>query len=172
MELTLETTREDHRIAWLAALAIAIHIAEAALPSPLPGFKPGLANVITIAVLMLYGWRTAAWVAGLRVIVGSILIGTFLSPTFVLSAAGALCSVIAIGIGSLLPGKGLGPIGYSVIAALAHMAGQFMTAYLLFIPHPALFHLLPPLMTAAAIFGIISGLIAAILLPRIKLPHV
>jgi heptaprenyl diphosphate synthase len=33
----IQTTTEDHRIAWLTALAITIHILESAFPSPLPG---------------------------------------------------------------------------------------------------------------------------------------
>ena len=92
---TLSTTREDYVVAWLAALAIAIHIIESALPSPLPGVKPGLANVVTVAALILYGWRVAVWVSVLRVIAGSMLIGTFLSPTFVLSLSGALAALLA-----------------------------------------------------------------------------
>ncbi len=157
--ITLKTTSKDHLIAWLAALAIAIHIIESVLPSPLPGVKPGLANVITIAVFMLYGWRTAVWVSMLRVLVGSILIGTFLSPTFMLSFSGAVASLIVLWLASRLPGEGLGPIGLCLLAAMAHMFGQFYTAYLLFIPHQGLFKLLPLLMTAAVVFGIISGII-------------
>jgi len=157
--ITIKTTPEDHLIAWLAALAIAIHIIESVLPSPLPGVKPGLANVITIAVFMLYGWRTAVWVSMLRVLVGSILIGTFLSPTFMLSFSGAVASLIVLWFASRLPGEGPGPIGLCLLAAMAHMFGQFYTAYLLFIPHHGLFKLLPLLMTAAVIFGIISGII-------------
>lgn len=157
---TILTTRDDHRIAWLAALAITIHIAESALPSPLPGVKPGLANVVTIVALVHYGWATAAWVSLLRVFVGSLLIGTFLSPTFMLSLAGALATVAALRVAIALPGKPFGPLGYSVLAALAHMAAQFWTAYELFIPHPALLHLFPVLMTAAVIFGTVSGMIA------------
>src|SRR3569832_2733925 len=87
------TTRDDHRIAWLAALAITIHIAESALPSPLPGVKPGLANVVTIVALVHYGWATAAWVALLRVYVGRILNGSYLTKTLLLSLAGALADV-------------------------------------------------------------------------------
>jgi heptaprenyl diphosphate synthase len=51
-------------------------------------------------------------------------------------------------------------VGLGILAAMAHMTGQFFAAYWLFIPHKALFNLLPVLMTAALIFGIISGLIA------------
>jgi len=170
MPVFLQTTREDQLIAWLTALAITIHIAESVLPSPLPGIKPGLANVITIAVLLRYGWRMAAWVSLLRVLVGSLLLGTFLSPTFILSLAGAVCSLLALGaayaVNSRLPGRGLGALGYSVLAAMAHMAGQFWIAYLLFIPHPGLLHLLPVLMSAAVIFGLVSGMIADAMLTR------
>ncbi|MEO5573289.1 MAG: Gx transporter family protein [Gammaproteobacteria bacterium] len=171
MPITLQTTRDDHLIAWLAALAITIHIAEGILPSPLPGIKPGLANVITIAVLLRYGWRMALWVSLLRVLAGSLLLGTFLSPAFILSLSGALCSIAIIGaaysLRRWLPGRGLGPLGYSVLAAMAHMAGQFWIAYTLFIPHPGLLHLLPVLMTAAVIFGIVSGIIANAMLTKI-----
>lgn len=173
--LTLTTTDDDHRIAWLAALAITLHIVESALPSPIPGVKPGLANIITVLTLIQFGWSTAAWVNLLRVVVGSVLVGTFLSPTFILSLAGALSSILVLRLASWLPlhsaepnsGQGFGPIGYSVLAALAHMAGQFYTAYLLFIPHTALFHLLPILMTAAVIFGLASGFFAHLILNQV-----
>lgn len=168
---TLTTTREDHLIAWLTALAITIHIAESALPSPLPGIKPGLANVITIAVLIRYGLGMAVWVALLRVLVGSLLLGTFLSPTFILSLSGALASTAILAAGWLisrhLSWAALGPLGYSVLAAMAHMAGQFWVAYTLFIPHPGLLHLLPVLMTAAVSFGVVSGIITAAMLEKL-----
>jgi heptaprenyl diphosphate synthase len=168
MSITVPTTRQDHRIAWLTALAITIHIAESALPSPLPGIKPGLANVVTIVALVQYGWGTAAWVALLRVLIGSLLIGTFLSPTFLLSLAGAVASVTALRLASWVPGRGFGPVGYCLLAAMAHMGAQFFTAYWVFIPHDGLFHLLPVLMTASLIFGITSGIIAQMVLQRLR----
>ncbi len=158
------TTRDDHRIAWLTALAVAIHLVEAALPSPLPGVKPGLANVITIVVLMHFGWRIAAWVSLLRVLVSGLLLGTFLSPTFALSLGGALCSVAILWLATRFKVPVFGPIGYSVLAALAHTVGQFWLAYTLFIPHPGLLHLLPVLLTAALLFGVVSGIIAGMML--------
>jgi len=163
----IQTSRDDHRIAWLTALAITIHIAESALPSPLPGVKPGLANVITIAVLMLFGWRMAAWVNLLRVLAGSLLIGTFLSPTFILSLIGALASTAVLALLSQLPGQGCGPIGYSIAAAMTHIMAQFWVAYWLFIQHEGLFYLLPPLMTVALVFGIVNGMIVFAMLKKI-----
>jgi heptaprenyl diphosphate synthase len=165
--MQIQTTRDDFRIAWLTALAITIHIAESALPSPLPGVKPGLANVITIAALILFDWRLAAWITLLRVLAGSLLIGTFLSPTFILSLSGALASIATLALLSQLPGQGCGAIGYSVAAAMAHLMAQFWIAYWLFIQHDGLFYLLPPLMTAALLFGIVSGTIVLAMLKKI-----
>lgn len=166
--IVMRTTREDHLIAALATLAIAIHVAESTLPMPLPGAKPGLANVVIIAALLLFGWRTAAWVSLLKVLAGSIVAGTFLSPTFVLSLSGAIAAMAATGLVWALRPALLGPMGYSVLAAMAHMAAQFHVAWLLFIPHPALFNLLPILMTLALIFGLTSGMIVQIVLARMR----
>ncbi|ANB01969.1 Gx transporter family protein [Ectothiorhodospira sp. BSL-9] len=168
--MQIATTREDHLIAWLAALAIAVHVLEAAFPSPLPGIKPGLANVITVLVLVLYGWRMAAWVTGLRVLAGSLVIGTFLSPTFWLSAAGALCSLAVLGLAHRLAGQALSPMGLCVLAALAHMLGQFLLAWWLFIPHASLLKLLPVLLTFSLIFGLVSGTMALLMQRRLSPP--
>jgi len=168
--IQLATTPDDHRIAALAALAIAIHVIEAGLPSPVPGIKPGLANVITLFVLFRFGWRDAAWVSLLRVLAGSLLIGTFLTPTFILSLSGACASLVMLGLlwhlNHYLPGQGLGVVGFSVLAACAHMLVQLIVARYLLIPHDGLFHLLPVLMTAAVIFGIVSAIITLAILNR------
>jgi heptaprenyl diphosphate synthase len=166
--MLIHTTREDHRIAWLTALAVTIHIAESALPSPLPGIKPGLANVVTVVVLIQFGFRMAMWVNLLRVVVGSLLIGTFLSPTFILSLSGAIVSLLLLGFLTKLPGRGCGPIGLSVVAAMGHVWAQVWVAYELFIPHAGLFRLLPVLMMAALVFGIVNGVIAFRVIEQLK----
>ena len=53
--IELTVTEDDYRIARYAAAAIALSVAEAALPSPLPGIKPGLANIIVLVVLARHG---------------------------------------------------------------------------------------------------------------------
>jgi hypothetical protein len=92
----IQTTEEDHRIAKLAAIAILLHMFEAVIPSPLPGVKPGIANIVTLYVLYQYGFATAAWVSILRVFASSLLLGQFLSPTFVLSLSGAMLSLAVL----------------------------------------------------------------------------
>src|SRR5512135_607643 len=130
MQLTLHPTAEDHRIARLAALAIGLSVAEAVIPSPLPGVKPGLANIVTLLVLQRFGLRAAAWVSLLRVVAGSLLLGTFLSPSFVLSLSGALASLAVLALARPLPASLFGPVSLSVLAAFAHVAGQLAIVYL------------------------------------------
>lgn len=163
---------QDLRIAGLAAIAIAIHVLEAGFPTPIPGIKPGLANVITLVALLRHGVATAAWVAALRVLVGSMLVGSFLTPTFWLSATGALCAFAALtaawGLGRAAPPLRLSAVGLSAVAAVAHMSGQFVAAWRLFLPHDGLLYLLPVLLIAALCFGLVSGLIALRVLARME----
>ncbi|MBZ0104558.1 MAG: Gx transporter family protein [Sulfuricella denitrificans] len=162
--IKLPASTDDHRIARLAAFAIGLSLAEAALPSPLPGVKPGLANIITLLVLQRFGWRAAAWVSLLRVVAGSLLLGTFLSPGFILSFSGGLLSLLVLGAACRLPANFFGPVSHSILAAFAHIAAQLGVVYFWLIPHAGVLYLAPVFATAALLFGIVNGLIAARLL--------
>ncbi|MCU7939292.1 MAG: Gx transporter family protein [gamma proteobacterium symbiont of Bathyaustriella thionipta] len=174
MKLHFTTTHQDHRIALLAALAITIHIIESAFPSPLPGVKPGLANVVTLFTFIRYGWHSALQVSLLRVIISSLVLGTFLSPTFLLSLSGALLSLVSLIVIQLPFNQSSfhrhqpSALGYAVIASISHMSGQFLVAWYFFIPHPGLFQLLPIFITFAVILGIVSGIITQLLINQIQ----
>lgn len=169
--MLLHPGREDRLVAGYAALAIVIHVIEAGFPSPIPGVKPGLANVVTLIVLLRHSLRLALWVALLRVVLGSLLVGSFMAPGFWLSLAGAAASllILATGVGwnMAVPVLRLSAAGLSVLSALAHMGGQFLLAYSIFVPHPGLLRLLPVLMSAALLFGGVTGIAAARLLQRL-----
>ena len=159
--LSLETTAEDHHIARMAAVALGLTVLESAIPSPLPGVKPGLANIVTLIVLARYGWRVAAWVSLLRVIAGSLLFGNFLTPGFFLSLSGAALSMIVLALARHLPARWFGPVSHSIYAAFAHITGQMLVVYLWLIPHAGITYLIPIFATAALVFGTVNGLIAA-----------
>ena len=163
----LVTTAEDHRVARLAAAAIGLALIDAAIPLPLPGVKPGLSNIVTLIVLARYGWNTAAWVCGLRVVAGGLLLGHFLSPGFFLSLSGAVCSLFMLALAVRLPRRWFGPVSWSVLAAFAHIGGQVLLARLWLIPHDGVFYLVPIFAAAALVFGIVNGLIAARLLAEL-----
>ena len=159
--IKLDTTPEDHHLARMAALALGLTVLEAAIPSPLPGVKPGLANIITLIVLARYGWRAAAWVSLLRVVAGGLLLGSFLTPGFFLSLIGALCSLLVLAVSQHLPQRWFGEVTHSILAAFAHIAGQLLLVYFWLIPHTGLLYLVPLFATAALVFGAVNGLIAA-----------
>ena len=163
----LTVTAEDRRVAWLATAAVGLSLVDAAIPSPLPGVKPGLANIVTLVVLARYGWGTAVWVSALRVLAGSLLLGYFLAPGFFLSLTGTTLSLLTLGAAQHLPRRWFGPVSLSILAAFAHIGGQLLLARLWLIPHNGLFYLVPLFASAALAFGIINGLIAARLLTEL-----
>ena len=165
--ITIQPTPDDGRIARLAAAAIVLSVAEAAIPLPLPGVKPGLANIVILVVLMKWGWRDAVWVALLRVFAGSLLLGQFLAPGFFLSFAGSVMSLITLGIAMHLPRRWFGTVTLSVLAAFAHIGGQLVLARLWLVPHDGIFYLMPVFALAATVFGVVNGLVAGRLLKNL-----
>jgi heptaprenyl diphosphate synthase len=162
--IEIHPTADDRRVARLAAAAIALTVAEAAIPMPLPGVKPGLANIVILIVLARWGWRDAVWVALLRVFAGSLLLGQFFAPGFFLSLAGSLTSLAVLGLAMHLPARWFGPVSLSVLAAFAHIGGQLLLARAWLVPHDGVFYLTPVFAAAATLFGLINGLVAARLL--------
>jgi heptaprenyl diphosphate synthase len=162
--IELTVTAEDRRVAWLATAAVALSLVDAAIPSPLPGVKPGLANIVTLIVLIRHGWATAVWVSALRVLGASLLLGYFLAPGFFLSLTGTILSLATLGLAKHLPKRWFGPVSLSVFAAFAHIGGQLLLARLWLIPHDGVFLLTPVFAGAALFFGTLNGLIAAKLL--------
>lgn len=159
--LVIETSEQDHHVARMAAAALGLTLLENAIPTPLPGVKPGFANIVTLIVLARYGWRMAVWVSLLRVVAGSLLFGNFLAPGFFLSLSGALLSLLALAAAQHLPARLFGPVSHSIFAAFAHIAGQMTVVYLWLIPHAGIAWLVPVFAASALVFGTANGLIAA-----------
>lgn len=157
--MQIQTTVEDHRIAKLAAFAIILHVLEAVFPSPLPGVKPGIANIVVLFVLYEYGFATAVWVSLLRVLAGGLLVGQFLSPTFILSLSGALLSLIILWCVKSLPRTTFSAVTLSILAAFGHIAGQLLVVRFWLIPHSGALALVPVFAAAALFFGTINGLV-------------
>lgn len=164
--ISIQTTQADHHIAKLTALAIGLHVLEAMFPSPLPGVKPGIANIITLYVLVQYGFGTAAWVSLLRVFASSLLLGHFLSPTFALSLSGALLSLATLWLAQHLPKQYFSVITLSILAAIAHITGQLFVVRLWLIPHAGVSYLIPIFALAAIFFGLVNGFVTKHLLDK------
>jgi len=148
-------------------LAVSMHVLEAGLPGLGPWFKPGLANVITLVTLVLLGPRAALALAITRVFAGSILIGTMLTPTFVMSLSGALgATFVMLAAWRFLPGISL--IGISLLGAVAHMLTQFVVVESLFIQQVTIYYMLPPFLLMSCMTGWVNGAIATYVTSRLR----
>lgn len=161
--------QDKYRIALLSAYAVAIHSFESLLPTPIPWLRLGIANIITLTTLVIYGFRSAMMVTLIRIILSSIFIGTFLGPGFILSFGGGVSSTIAMGfIFSILP-RVFGPIGLSLIGALFHNISQLFLAYFLFIQQIEPILIVSPLLILlGTITGTVNGIIAGMIIKNIR----
>lgn len=160
-EIRLAVTQEDRRIAALAAMAVGLTLAEAALPSPIPGVKPGLANIVILLVMLRYGFGAAVWVMVIRLLAASLMLGSFLSPGFWLASAGAAASMGVLYLVRPLPKALFGPVSFSVLMAFAHIGGQLTLAKYWLFAEADISLLLPVFALAALVFGTVNGLIVA-----------
>jgi heptaprenyl diphosphate synthase len=160
----LDLVRQRVFLALFIALAVALHTFEALLPNPLPWFRIGLANILALTALFLYGIH-ALWVVMIaRILVGSLLLGTLFSPTFLLSLGGGTAAALVMsGAFWLWRGK-IGPVGVSVLGALGHASGQIFVAWLLIVRHQSIWLMLPFFLLFAFFSGIFNGLAADYLL--------
>ena len=156
------TVKVTH-IAMLITFAAVIHFVEFMfpLPIPVPGAKLGLANVITLLTLLVYGTKAGLLVAGGRSLLGSFFTGSFLGFGFWLSFSAALVSCLVMALFLPLTRKQyVTPVAVSVIGAVTHNLIQLLVAIVI-MQNPVLFQGYFPILTLVAIpTGIITGLAA------------
>ncbi|HIJ85202.1 MAG: heptaprenyl diphosphate synthase component I [Magnetococcales bacterium] len=167
MVTSVVTVRPELYLVYWSAAAVSAHVLESGLPLPGPWFKPGLANIFVLVAWFHLGGRAAMGVAVLRVLASSLILGTFLSPTFFLSLSGALGALLAMGIIGMLPFR-VGPVGFSIPASLAHMTAQVAMAYVMIIGHSGVFTALPWFLAGSWITGLFNGLAACFILQRLE----
>ena len=158
---------KDHKIyqiALLVALACILQISESMIPHPIPGLRLGLANMVTLTTLVLLGFRHALEVALIRTILSSLIIGTFMSPGFILSFSAAIVSTLIMGLFYWLSGLNarfrFSIIGISIVGAFCHNMVQLFLAYFLLVKHSGIFVFFPWLSIGALATGWVVGIVA------------
>ena len=147
----------------LTAAAIVIAILESFIPSVgIPGVKLGLANIVILIILYELGIWEAVVVNLLRVLVVSLVRGTFLSMGFLMSLTGAAIS-LGIMILFYLLIKKFSIIGVSVIGSLFHVLGQILIA-MIFLGSAYIFLYLPVIAISAIITGVFVGIVAKLII--------
>ena len=159
-------TRKMVRLSLLVALATVLSILENQLPIPRPPWlKLGLANVITLVALVMYGVRAALTVSCMRALLAGIF-GAL--PMLPFSFSAAVTSSLSMGILYRISSRRLSIIGLSVSGAVIHNLTQLLVAYfMLSLNRASILALVPILILAAVVSGVITGLIARNLIRRI-----
>jgi heptaprenyl diphosphate synthase len=165
-------SQDKLRIALLSAYAIAIHGFERLIPAPVPWLRFGLANIITLTTLVLYGLKPAMMITLIRVTVGSFFAGTFLGPAFLLSLGAGIVSTIAMGVIVKYMPSLFSPVGISLIGALLHNMTQLFLAYLVFIKRfEVVIILAPVILITGTITGTLNGIVSAMLITGLNKPR-
>ena len=153
------------RVALMASLALIFSYVEAIIPyNPgIPGIKLGIANVVTVIALYKYGWKEAASVSVIRIIVAGLLFNGVFGMLY--SLAGAVLSLIGM-IGLKKTGL-FSVIGVSMAAGVLHNMGQLLVAAAL-IEDLRIFFYFPVLLFSGIAAGILVGIISTMVLRVVK----
>lgn len=159
----MKKTKRLVLLAMLTAVAMILSYVESLLPSVgIPGVKMGLANIAVIFALFRFGWKEAAALSLVRVVLVSLLFGSVGAMLY--SLAGAVLSLAVMAL--LRRIDRFSTVGISVVGGVAHNAGQILMAMLI-LQTKQLLGYLPVLAVSGIAGGVLTGLAAALLIRRI-----
>jgi len=142
----------------LLAIAIILNILESFITIiPVPGAKIGLANIVTVMILVIYGPKESIYFVILRVILVALLTGKLFNVIFYMSLSGGLFA--SIGMAIIFKSSFFSLIGVSVIGSLAHTIGQILMAMLILSTFTVVSYV--PIMLLFSIpAGVVTGIIS------------
>ena len=159
----MKKTKRLVLLAMLTAVAMILSYVESLLPSVgIPGVKMGLANIAVIFALFRFGWKEAAALSLVRVVLVSLLFGSVRAMLYSLAGAVLRLAVMAL----LRRIDRFSTVGVSVEGGAAHNAGQILMAMLI-LQTKQLLGYLPVLAVSGIAGGVLTGLAAALLIRRI-----
>jgi len=158
-------TRRLTLLTMLLAMSILLAMIEPALPIPVPGVKLGLANILGLITLYLFGIREMMTVNIMRVLMAALLRGIIFGTGFWLSLTGMLLSSLITII--LYKQNKFTKIGISIASSAFHGVGQI--AALIFINNTVMMvYWLPMLWFSSVPTGYITGTLSVQVLKRLK----
>lgn len=143
------------------ALALVLSYLENLVPVNIavPGVKLGLANLVTIVVLVKMGLKPAILVSLGRIILSGILFGNI--TVIIYSLAGAMLSIFVMCIVRKI--KMFSVTGVSICGAVFHNLGQIIVASVVMENANILYYMLV-LCVTGAVAGTLIGILASVIL--------
>lgn len=134
------------------------------LPIPIPGIKPGLANIVIVFVLYDTGRiRDVLAVSLVRIILSSLIFGNMVMMIYSL-CGGMLSAFLMIAAKKM---KRFGIIGVSIIGGISHNIGQLAVAAVTLLTYQLIYYM-PVLIISGTVSGFLVGLFSGICVKRIS----
>lgn len=152
-------------MALMTAISLTIFVVESLIPPvvPIVGVKLGLANMVTLFILLNGGWRPALAVLFARLVLSTIFVGQMMS--FIFSLCGGLLAFAAMALLTRLMGGR--PVWFiSACGAVFHNIGQ-MVAAVAFLT-PVVLAYLPYLLIAGCISGTLTGWLVDLFMKKME----
>jgi len=154
----MKSNRKMVYMALIISQALVLHYIEHFIPPLAPGAKLGLANIMTMVTLNLFGFKEAMVIVVVRSVLGPLIGG---SPTGILySLSGGILSCLVMALLYIYFNKYFSLLGISTAGAVFHNVGQLLVASLLFGSIGILFTYLPILMISSVVTGNFIGLVS------------
>lgn len=146
-------------------LALALSLLDGAVSSllPLPGFKLGLANVVSLLALLTLGLPWTLLICLVRSLLAAALSGNLTMLFF--SLAGGIVSILIM----RLAQKRLSVIKTSVLGGVSHNLMQLVCAALL-TATPQVSYYVPVLVLTGTVCGFFVGVLCTLVSRRLRLP--
>lgn len=150
-------TQKIALLGMFTTIALTIFMIEAAIPAliPIPGIKLGLANIVTLFLILRYNGADAAKVLVMRILLASIFGGQMVSFLYSI-CGGFLCLIAMLLTNHFLKGNYI--YLTSVVGAVFHNIGQILVAYVI-LQMSGIFVYIPFLMISGVITGLFTGLV-------------
>lgn len=163
--LKMTKTKRLSYVTMLSALSIVINLFESWFIPPVQfGIRFGLANIISLITIELFGIKELLIVNIMRILIGSLLRGIIFGSPFWISFGGILLSTIII---IILHKLKTSLLFTSIMSAIFHSLGQVLIVS--FIYHQSnVMMILPILLISSVLTGCLTGFIAKECLKRLK----
>jgi len=146
-------------ISLMTSIAVVLSIIETMISGMIfliPGVKLGLANVVTLIILMTLGEKDAFLVVFVRILIVALTYSGLFSNSFWISISGGMLAIIAM---ILIKKTKLSIYSVSVFGSLMHMVGQIIAAIVVSNTE-TLIYLLPYMIALSVPTGIITAYLA------------
>ncbi len=152
-------------LALLLALSIALHYLEGLIPFNLiPGFRLGLANIISLFALYYFGGISFVFINVARVLIVGMISTGFVSPSFLMSLFGMIISSVITLILYYFIKTSI--YGTSIASSLFHVIGQLL-AYSIYFDSFQIFYYIIYLGTFSLVSGFLIAFLCSILIKRL-----